>query len=218
MIIEIKGSSIIVPTEVYEFQTYSDDIEVTGEVPSDALVTLEIVDIPWEYMINLKPIGSNKFGTKFILPENVLTFLKKSKEEVFKFKVKINRLSVNGEFPFKINFKSLLANGKSIIENDYKTLLQEYNRLNLKLETYINRNHTDGLHISQIEGLKPGMIPIVMDSAGHIRYDFLFPKYDSILNDVVTLNQKQSDLLVALTERVGNLEKELIDLKYKPIL
>lgn len=211
MIIKVNKGNVEPIDAPYTITSYSNSLTVTGDIPSDAFVTVVINEIPWEFFIFLE-YKDGVFKGEIIFPENVLEFLRTSKFEFFNFKIKINGFNINGEIPFKINFKSLLKNGKTIKENDYKLLKQDLFRIQRKLDCYIGGMFHNSLETYQ-ENIKEGMVPIALDSQGNYKWDFPFSNLENVVRNLTNLVKELSQIQVQNVEKINQLELDLFNLK-----
>lgn len=210
MVIEIKDKKIIsAEPDVLNISSYSQTIKLTGDIPTTALVEMHINNLTWDLWFPLR-FKDDHFEANIIIPENMIRFMKSNQARKYSMFFTVNQTIIGGAgIEVVLNFDKLEKDGRTIVENDYKVLLQEIALLKRKIDTYITKNHTDGIHISGIQGAKEGMIPILMDSAGHLRFDYPFADLTSQMQSLVQSNIKIVDMMTSLTERVNKNELAL---------
>lgn len=203
----IKNNKIV-NAPLHSIDSYAHQIKVIGDIPSDSFVAAYI----GEYWFPLKFVSFDDEGAIFsgeiVLTGNILQEFKENRVPYY-FTFKVNDCEIEGRVPFGINLNKLHRHGRAITENDYKQLLMEVAKLERRLEVYLSREHTDGKHIGSLENIKPGMVPIAVDSYGHFKYDYPFYNIEEAIKGLSEIILKLSESNQILTARVSHLEQQL---------
>lgn len=214
MIIEIKDKAILNSVPDHLVMTkYSEMISVAGDIPANAFVEINITGLPFTFWFPLEFTGINSVGNSFIgklnLTDSIIEYIRKNSNGILALTIKVNSYVISGSVPFTINMKALMASSRAAVDNDYRIVIQEIAKLNRKLDIYISKNHTDGLHITDVTGIKPGMVPIALDEVGHFYFDYPFVKLEAIVQQMMGVLNRMNELNELNTARLGKLELEL---------
>jgi hypothetical protein len=196
---------------VYPIQTDKDEIQVSGLIPVDSYVTARIEMDNGSIMI---PLGFSKivdldskvaiFKNKLYLTDYDISKLSKAK--TISLRIYINQVIIPGEVPMTFNSKSI-ARTKTKNESAVLDLAKEVTSLKARLDAYMNKN----FKFDYTNEVVKGMVPVAVDNMGNYKWDFPFNATEQL---VIQLSQNvvsQAELIKTLTDRVANLEQQIID-------
>lgn len=191
-------------TTEYKFQILKPDttIEIVGEIPISSTVMCHVVGFSEEYMFPLMyketlDIG-NVFSSIFYIDSICTNYFKKYPDKEYKIYFTVDKLKLNNEQSIIFNPK-LKHNSNNLLEGLVKQvseILQKINIINMPFEP--NKD------------IKKGMIPVATGIGKQYTWDYPFETLSEIVKELSDIVTKLSNENLNLTNRVNDLEKNMI--------
>lgn len=196
---------------VYSIQTDKDEIQVSGLIPVDSYVTARIEMDNGSIMI---PLGFSKIvdiDSKITIFKNKLYLTdydisKLSKAKTISLRIYINQVVIPGEVPMTFNSRSI-SRTKTKNESAVLDLAKEVTSMKARLDSYMNKN----FEFNTTNQTTKGMVPVAVDNMGNYKWDFPFNSLEQLVTELSKNVVAQAELIKTLTERVAQLEQQIMD-------
>jgi hypothetical protein len=199
--------------KIFEIEKQNTPIIIEGDIPKDSIIKFKINKIPFECWVLIpykETQNQNVFEGTFQLDKPLLEFLQINKSRIY-----ITLIVNNIELPeeIEIHFDRSKFKNKEIqkIESLYTTLIQKINKLELKLNAFVNKEYTRNPFVGDVANIREGMIPIAVDNVGNFRYDYPNVETKEILASLTQIISKTQELNLINSERLTKLEQDLFN-------